>query len=72
MKLRVGEVLVKKRGGGGKKVRVTSAWHPSQGSTPGVWLASDAKHNNRSTNARQWWVPIGEDGLPEGYKRATT
>lgn len=68
MKLRVGDVLVKKRGGGGKKVRVLHIQRNNHGERVAC-LDSEAKGNSKSANARQWWVPLGEDGLPDGYKR---
>lgn len=72
MKLKVGDVLVKKRGGATKRVKVLwISWDVyGQSRVREALVTSLAPSNSRDNNARQWWVPLGDDGLPEGYKRA--
>ena len=67
MKLMVGDVLVKKRGGGTRRVQVLRVGRLS------VVLESLAKtvQEGRPTSVRTHAVNMGEDGLPEGYRRET-
>jgi hypothetical protein len=68
MKRLIGTLLVKKRAGGGKRVVVEAAW--VEGDVRYVRLRSTARTNNRRYQARYWRLPVGEDGLPEGYRLA--
>jgi hypothetical protein len=65
MRLREGDVLVKKRGGASRRVKVVSVGRLSailESLAPRV-LAG--RRNAVRTHA----VNLGEDGLPEGYRR---
>lgn len=63
MTLRIGDELVKKRGGGKKRVTVTALDKLSATLAPvGVVF--------RHGRATRWEVELDEDGLPKGYKLA--
>jgi len=65
VKLRVGDVLVKMRGGGTRKVRVLRV-----GKLSAVLEGMSESSKTRRNEVRTHAVNLGADGLPEGYRRA--
>jgi hypothetical protein len=65
MSLKPGDVLEKKRGGGTRKARVLRVGRLS------AILEDVAPTNQKRTSAvKTHAVNLGEDGMPEGYRRA--
>lgn len=69
MRLKVGDVLVKKMGGGRRRVRVAAKWKTQDGGVR-VELHSLSPSNlsNPRGNTASVTLPLGEDGLPDGYR----
>jgi hypothetical protein len=67
VRLRKGEVLVKKAGGNGRRVEVARIWRGRTGWF--VRLDGMANYQRKSGKVQSVVLPLGEDGLPEGYRR---
>ena len=78
-RMRVGDVVVKSRGGGSRRARVVRVWYPPSGvgadrPSPVAELealAPSVRKGGRSEKVNRWTVALGEDNLPDGWRRST-